>query len=32
MKKLQEDLEKVYVDLPNHWSVGGESTWLIELL
>jgi hypothetical protein len=20
-----EDLEKVYVDLPNHWAVGGES-------
>jgi hypothetical protein len=22
-----EDLEKVYVDLPNHWAVGGESMW-----
>jgi len=23
----QENLEKVYVDLPNHWAVGGESFW-----
>lgn len=23
----EEELEKVYVDLPNHWAVGGESMW-----
>lgn len=22
-----ENLEKVFVDLPNHWAVGGESMW-----
>lgn len=27
MEESQEDLEKVYVDLPNHWAVGGESMW-----
>lgn len=23
----EEELEKVYVDLPNHWATGGESMW-----
>jgi hypothetical protein len=23
----EEDLEKVYIDLPNHWAVTGESFW-----
>ena len=23
----KKDLEKVYVDLPNHWAVSGESLW-----
>ncbi|MGI8544953.1 MAG: DUF4265 domain-containing protein [Aridibacter sp.] len=23
----REELEKVYVDLPNHWAVSGESMW-----
>lgn len=23
----EENLEKVYVELPNHWAVGGESIW-----
>ncbi|CAA9376832.1 MAG: hypothetical protein AVDCRST_MAG74-42 [uncultured Pyrinomonadaceae bacterium] len=27
MNESQEELEKVYVDLPNHWAVGGESMW-----
>jgi len=27
MEESQEGLEKVYVDLPNHWAVGGESMW-----
>lgn len=26
-KTKVKDLEKVYVDLPNHWAVGGESMW-----
>lgn len=23
----EEDLEKVHIDLPNHWAIGGESLW-----
>jgi hypothetical protein len=23
----EDNLEKIYVDLPNHWAVGGESMW-----
>lgn len=24
---IEEVLEKVYIDLPNHWATGGESMW-----
>ncbi len=27
MEEAQEDLEKIYVGLPNHWAVSGESMW-----
>ncbi|WP_299246005.1 DUF4265 domain-containing protein [uncultured Aquimarina sp.] len=27
----EEGLEKVYVDLPNHWAIGGESLWATPL-
>lgn len=23
----EEELEKIHIDLPNHWSIGGESMW-----
>lgn len=26
-RNSEDELEKVYVDLPNHWAVGGESMW-----
>lgn len=26
-REPKEELEKVYVDLPKHWAVGGESMW-----
>lgn len=26
-----EDLEKVHIDLPNHWAIGGESLWATPL-
>ena len=26
-----ENLEKVYIDLPNHWAIGGESLWATPL-
>lgn len=27
MSTDDDELTKVYVDLPNHWAVGGESLW-----
>ncbi len=27
MEEAQEDLEKIYAGLPNHWAVSGESMW-----
>jgi hypothetical protein len=26
-----DELEKVYIDLPNHWAIGGESLWATPL-
>ena len=31
IKMNEEGLEKIYVDLPNHWSIGGESFWATPL-
>lgn len=31
MSELERDLEKVVVDLPNHWATGGESLWAFRL-
>lgn len=30
-KMNEEGLEKIYVDLPNHWAIGGESLWATPL-
>ncbi|WP_158237282.1 hypothetical protein [Aquimarina sp. MAR_2010_214] len=27
----EEELEKIHIDLPNHWTIGGESFWAILL-
>ncbi|MEQ8336157.1 MAG: DUF4265 domain-containing protein [Cyclobacteriaceae bacterium] len=27
METNEEGLEKVHIDLPNHWAIGGESMW-----
>lgn len=27
----EEELEKVHIDLPNHWAIGGESLWATPL-
>jgi hypothetical protein len=28
MNNLEKsELEKIYIDLPNHWAVNGESVW-----
>ena len=26
-----DDLEKIHIDLPNHWAIGGESMWATHL-
>jgi hypothetical protein len=27
----EENLTKVHIDLPNHWAIGGESMWAVDL-
>lgn len=31
MSDENDELEKIYVDLPNHWATGGESFWAKDL-
>lgn len=32
IKKMEEQsLEKIHIDLPNHWAIGGESLWVTPL-